>query len=75
MKQVTANPFVDQQNGSTYYRVLVETNNAAILHDGKQLEILPGMIATVDIQTGAKTVWNYLLKPVNKVRLEAMRER
>ena len=34
-----------------------------------------GMQATVDIRTGSRTVIDYLLKPVLKLRDEAFRER
>ncbi|MBJ8554655.1 secretion protein HlyD, partial [Acinetobacter bereziniae] len=34
----------------------------------------PGMVATVDIRTGQKTIIEYLLKPFNKAK-EALRER
>jgi adhesin transport system membrane fusion protein len=33
------------------------------------------MVASVDIMTGKKTVLDYLLKPINKARQEALRER
>lgn len=58
----------------TYYRVLVRTDSSTLKSDGKALAIIPGMTATVEIKTGEKTVLDYLLKPVLKVR-EAMRER
>jgi membrane fusion protein, adhesin transport system len=58
----------------TYYRVLVRTDSSTLMADGKALAIMPGMTATVEIKTGEKTVLDYLLKPVLKVR-EAMRER
>ena len=35
----------------------------------------PGMICTVEIMTGRKTILSYLLKPINKARDEALRER
>lgn len=58
-----------------YYRVYVRTNRAA-LHgkNGKEYAIMPGMVATVEIKTGRKTVLQYLMKPINKAA-EAMRER
>jgi membrane fusion protein, adhesin transport system len=58
----------------TYYRVLVRTDSSALSSTGKDLPIMPGMTASVEIKTGQKTVLDYLLKPVLKVR-EAMRER
>lgn len=41
---------------------------------GERFAIVPGMIATVDIKTGSKTVLDYLVKLFNKAQ-EAMRER
>ena len=58
-----------------YYRVFVKTEKDALVNKaGKRFAISPGMIATVDIHTGQKTVLDYLMKPFNKAR-EAMRER
>ncbi|MDR2240445.1 MAG: HlyD family type I secretion periplasmic adaptor subunit [Zoogloeaceae bacterium] len=58
-----------------YYRVYIRTD-ADQLRDknGKSYPIVPGMVATVDIHTGKKTVLDYLIKPFNKAR-EALRER
>ena len=58
----------------TYYRVLVLTENSSLLAGGKELPIIPGMLASVEIRTGEKTILDYLLKPVLKAR-EAFRER
>jgi membrane fusion protein, adhesin transport system len=58
-----------------YYRVFVRTRAAALVNKaGRRFPIVPGMIATVDIHTGSKTVLHYLLKPLNRAR-EALRER
>ncbi|BBB10556.1 HlyD family type I secretion periplasmic adaptor subunit [Sphingopyxis sp. EG6] len=58
-----------------YYRVFVRTRtNALVNKDGKRFPIVPGMVATVDVHTGSKTVLDYLLKPLNRAR-EALRER
>ena len=58
-----------------YYRVFIRTD-ADVLRNkaGKTFAIVPGMIATVDIRTGEKTVLDYLIKPLNRAR-EALRER
>ncbi|EIM13318.1 HlyD family type I secretion periplasmic adaptor subunit [Pseudomonas chlororaphis] len=58
----------------TYYRVLVLTDKSALQAGDKELPIIPGMVATVEIRTGEKTILDYLLKPVLKAR-EAFRER
>ncbi|CAG2136982.1 HlyD family efflux transporter periplasmic adaptor subunit [Cupriavidus plantarum] len=58
-----------------YYRVYVLTDHAYLeTSDGKRHPILPGMVATAEIQTGHRTVLQYLLKPLNRAA-EALRER
>lgn len=58
-----------------YYRVFVRTEADALVNKaGKRFPIVPGMIATVDVHTGSKTVLQYLMKPFNRAR-EALRER
>ena len=58
-----------------YYRAFVRTNSDALTNDrGEKFAIVPGMIATVDIHTGRKSVLQYLMKPLNRAR-EALRER
>ena len=44
-------------------------------HNGESLPIMPGMMTTVDILTGKKTVLDYLLKPILKARQNALREK
>lgn len=58
-----------------YYRVLIRTRRDHLVNAaGRRFPIAPGMIATVDIRTGEKTVWQYLVKPFNRAQ-EALRER
>jgi adhesin transport system membrane fusion protein len=58
-----------------YYRVFVATKADSLVNKaGRRFAITPGMVATVDIHTGSKTVLQYLLKPLNRAR-EALRER
>lgn len=66
----------DEQNPEVFfYRVKILTEQDHLENkNGKEFPIVPGMIATVDIQTGSKTVLDYLIKPFNKAR-EALRER
>jgi membrane fusion protein, adhesin transport system len=58
-----------------YYRVLISTQtDARNVRTGEKLAISPGMVATVDVHTGSKSVWTYLMKPLNRAS-EALRER
>jgi membrane fusion protein, adhesin transport system len=59
---------------ASYYRVLVRTTKSALSVGGRDLPIIPGMTATVEVRTGDKSVLDYLLKPVLRSR-EALRER
>jgi len=59
-----------------YYRVHVSIKTSpAITTTGRELEILPGMTAQVDIQTGQRTLMNFLLKPLRKTLAESFGER
>ena len=58
-----------------YYPVLVRTESDALVNKaGKRFAIVPGMVASADIRTGQKTIWQYITKPFNKAG-EALRER
>jgi adhesin transport system membrane fusion protein len=58
-----------------YYRVFIRAKTDSLVNKaGRRFPIVPGMIATVDIHTGKKTVLQYLLKPLNRAN-EALRER
>ncbi len=58
-----------------YYRVFIRTEQDSLQNKaGKRFSIVPGMVATVDIRTGEKTILDYLIKPLNRAR-EALRER
>jgi adhesin transport system membrane fusion protein len=72
--QVAPDATVDKM-GQTYFEVIVETERAYLGEDAGKLAITPGMQATVDIRTGSRTVMQYLIKPVLKLREEAFRER
>lgn len=58
-----------------YYRVYVRTQKAELTNRaGRTFPIVPGMVASVEIKTGQKSVMDYLIKPLNKVK-ESLRER
>lgn len=75
VSNITADSLVDQNTGETFYQVRVKTAKSELVKDGRTYAIIPGMIASVDIMTGHKTILHYLLKPINKAKDEALRER
>lgn len=76
VRSISPDTMRDEANPQVYYyRVFIETVSDALVNKvGERFPIVPGMVATVDIHTGAKSVFDYLAKPFNKAR-EAMRER
>ena len=73
VERIGADTVTDDQ-GNTFYRVIVQTD----LNDGEyaksNLQVIPGMIATVDIETGSRTILEYLLKPVLVMKDRALRD-
>ncbi len=74
VERISADTITDERS-ETFYRVIIRTDSSNLIKGDKKLPIIPGMVATVDILTGKKTVLEYLLKPVKRVRNEAFRER
>lgn len=66
---------IQDQEGNSFYRVRVRTNETSLKRKGEILPIIPGMVATVDILTGKKTVMEYLLKPFVKTLKNSLNER
>lgn len=66
---------IKNDKGESFYRILVRTDKNSLMRDGKPLPIIPGMIATVDIVTGHKTVMEYLMKPIMKTVQNSMNEK
>ena len=66
---------ITDEKGNSFYLIQVRTDKSHLGSVEHPLLIIPGMVATVDIITGKKSVLDYLLKPVLKARSEALRER
>lgn len=73
--QVAPDSSTDATTNATYFEVTVETDKANLGDEARPLPISAGMQAVVDIHTGRRTVADYLLTPVLKLRHEAFRER
>jgi len=66
----TTNPDTDP-----YYRVVVRTDKGWLGEPSDKHPITAGMQATVEIHTGQRSVAQFLIKPVLKLRHEAFHER
>lgn len=63
------------ERGETFYRVMIRTEKNHLGTAEQPLPIIPGMVATVEVLTGKKSVLDYLIKPARTLRDEAFRER
>ncbi len=66
---------VVNEEGDSFYLVQIMTEENALKRKGEVLPIIPGMIASVDILTGEKTIMEYLLKPFIKTLNNSLNER
>ncbi|MBI2239914.1 MAG: HlyD family type I secretion periplasmic adaptor subunit [Magnetospirillum gryphiswaldense] len=74
VSQVAPDTTIGPEN-QPFYRVLVTTEKAYLGAESDKRTITPGMVASVEIHTGDRTVMQYLIKPVMKLKHEAFRER
>ena len=64
---------ITDENRETFYQVIVSTDpDDPEISD--EIKVIPGMIAVVDVSSGERTVLEYLLKPILKIRDQAFRE-
>ena len=75
LEYISADSITDEKKNESYYLVRVRTTSSKPARSDKPLAIIPGMTATVHIQTGEKTFLHYLLKPIIKTKEMAFRER
>jgi adhesin transport system membrane fusion protein len=71
---ISADSITDEK-GNAFYNVRVRTNQNYLEGRDEKMPIIPGMVATVDILTGKKTILSYLLKPLLRAKQTALRER
>jgi adhesin transport system membrane fusion protein len=78
LEHISADTLLPEKPGEKqepYYQIRVRTRHNKPSGRNEPLAIMPGMVATVDIRTGKKTVLHYLLKPIIKTKEMALRER
>ncbi|MDQ1850680.1 HlyD family efflux transporter periplasmic adaptor subunit [Gemmobacter fulvus] len=75
---ISADTFKDERarnpDGDPHYKVTVKVDLSQLTERQQALEIRPGMLADVELQTGGKTILTYLTKPLYKSQ-QALRER
>ncbi|WP_375764323.1 HlyD family type I secretion periplasmic adaptor subunit [Bradyrhizobium sp. Pha-3] len=80
VERISADTIVDDkaektERQETFYRVMVRTDKNHLGSEQHPLPIIPGMVTTVEVLTGEKSVLDYIVKPARLLRDEALRER
>jgi adhesin transport system membrane fusion protein len=75
--EISADSIIDKdsKDGKSYYKVVVKTEQNYLEKDGEKLPIIPGMVASVDIVTGQKSIMDFILKPILKIKQNSLHER
>lgn len=71
---ISADAISDQQTGQQYYLVDVTIEGALYENDGRKVTMLPGMVASIDVLSGKRTVLDYFWQPISKTKDRALRD-
>ena len=72
--QVSADAVEDRSTQIFSYIVQVTIDTSLYEDDGSEVEIMPGMIASLDVLAGKRTVLEYFWRPMVKVKERAFRD-
>jgi epimerase transport system membrane fusion protein len=70
---LSADRLIDEKSGLPYYQAQIELTPDSYLKLG-EMELLPGMPAEVLINTGERTVFEYLMQPITNAFARAFIE-
>lgn len=71
---ISADAISDAQNGQQFYLVDVAIDGALYEGDGSEVTILPGMVASIDVLSGKRTILDYFWQPIAKTKDKALRD-
>jgi adhesin transport system membrane fusion protein len=75
VEHISADTSQDEE-GNSFYIVKVRTQESRLLKDnGTEMPIIPGMLTSVDVITGKKSILEYILNPILRAKDTALRER
>ena len=71
---VSADALADKNTGAQHYLVDVSIEGTLFENDGSEVIILPGMIASLDVLSGKRTVLDYFWQPMARTKSKALRD-
>lgn len=73
--RVSADVTTDQRTGQAYYTIRVSMPPEEVARLGGENKIIPGMPVEAFVQTGDRTMFSYLMKPLSDQLMRAFREK
>jgi adhesin transport system membrane fusion protein len=74
IESISADALSDPQTGEQYYNADVSINGTLYEDDGTEVTILPGMVASIDVLSGKRTVLEYFWQPIARTKDRALRD-
>ena len=74
VERISADALSDPQTGEQYYNADVSIGGTLFEDDGAEVTILPGMVASIDVLSGKRTILEYFWQPIAKTRDRALRD-
>ena len=74
VSSISADAIANQKTGEQYYLVDVSMLGTLYEDNGDEVVILPGMVASIDVLSGKRTILDYFWQPISKTRDAAFRE-
>jgi len=72
--KISADALQDKQDGKTFYAVEISIDSKLFEKGNKEVVLLPGMVATIDILAGKRTVLDYVWQPIARSKDRALRD-
>ncbi|GIU49014.1 HlyD family type I secretion periplasmic adaptor subunit [Shewanella sp. KT0246] len=74
VEHISADTSQDEE-GNSFYTIRVRTAESNLVkNDGTKMPIIPGMLTSVDVITGKRTILEYILNPILRAKETALRE-
>ena len=71
---ISADAIADKETGKQSYLVDISIGSELYEDDGSVVTILPGMVASLDVLSGKRTILEYFWQPISKAKDKALRD-
>ena len=71
---ISADAISDQQTGEQFYLADVSISGMLYEDNGTEVTLLPGMVASIDVLSGKRTILDYFWQPIARTKDKALRD-